>query len=687
MKKRIGACLLVLLLLCMTGCSEVYGILTDTSGAQSWINSDIRESYDNVGEIRLQDDFAAAVNREWTTSQTKNVATSLLECTKITQAREREILADDTLQEADALELKKYAALASDWDYRNAQGVEPLRSYIEPIRNLQTKEDIYRWICDTEQNPLGKSLLMLQGVEQSKKLENTNLAVLNHPALSLAVNGNETAYDTMDTDALKYKTKIDTYAVYILSRLGYSEREARKLAERCYQFEKKITEAKEYIEMTEDTCTQRFDEMLKAAGNYPLASYWQANGYAVPENVMVSVKLVRKADKLCSDVEGFKAMMIMQYALQFHDYLDRETYDFYKDLMKSPEEAKQVLTPEEEQDSEDELIYDTYIGGTSIGNIMGKYYTREYFDQNDHERLETLTRSLIEALKTDFSTLDWLSDDGKAAAIEKADNMVLHIIEPDYDLVDYSDIHIVSKEDGGSFADAYIQAERHTKHVMAKRSAEAFDRNLWIPEELNVTTMTLNAFYAPTHNAIFICAGILAGMIYETDMSDEEMLAGIGTIIGHEITHGFDAAGMTYDKIGANQMFVPDADLSEYNNKANNAKIYLSALKPVAGEGGYSGERVVSEMIADMGGVKMCLMLAEKMPDFDYDLFFRNFAKHWARSLDKDTEVIYFKSDSHPLNYLRANICLQQFDQFYETYGVQEGDKMYLAPENRIAIW
>ena len=188
MKKRIGACLLVLLLLCMTGCSEVYGILTDTSGAQSWINSDIRESYDNVGEIRLQDDFAAAVNREWTTSQTKNVATSLLECTKITQAREREILADDTLQEADALELKKYAALASDWDYRNAQGVEPLRSYIEPIRNLQTKEDIYRWICDTEQNPLGKSLLMLQGVEQSKKLENTNLAVLNHPALSLAVN-------------------------------------------------------------------------------------------------------------------------------------------------------------------------------------------------------------------------------------------------------------------------------------------------------------------------------------------------------------------------------------------------------------------------------------------------------------------------------------------------------------------
>ena len=105
MKKRIGACLLVLLLLCMTGCSEVYGILTDTSGAQSWINSDIRESYDNVGEIRLQDDFAAAVNREWTTSQTKNVATSLLECTKITQAREREILADDTLQEADALEL------------------------------------------------------------------------------------------------------------------------------------------------------------------------------------------------------------------------------------------------------------------------------------------------------------------------------------------------------------------------------------------------------------------------------------------------------------------------------------------------------------------------------------------------------------------------------------------------------
>ena len=676
--------MLVLLLFCMSACGDVFSMLIDTGGANTWLNSDIRENYAGVGEIRLQDDYAAAVNREWVTSQTGNRDSSLLEVNVITREREKELLADASLQDADALELKKYAELASDWEYRNAQGVEPLRKYIEPLQALQSKEDVYRWICDTENNPLGITLLMLRQTRQSEEMENTNLAVISLPDLSLQ---DSNAYTSMENETLRLKLKVDQFAVYLFSRLGYSEKEAQKIADHCYQFEKKLTEAYGYEAMSEEKSTLRFDEMIEAAGAYPMDAYWKACGYAIPEHVLVSKRFVKRLDRLCSDVEGFKAMMMMQYASQLYAFLDRETYDFHQDLMRSPGEKKKVLSAEEQQEAEDSLFYDTYIGGTSIGDIMGKYYIQRYFSQEDHERLETLTRNLLEMLKKDFSDMTWLSEEGRAAAIEKADNMMLHVIAPDYDLVDYGDIHIVSKEDGGSFADAYIQSVLHKQNVVSRRAAEPFDRTIWIPEELGISTMTLNAFYAPQHNGIFICAGILAGIVYESSMTEEEMLAGIGTIIGHEITHGFDANGMTFDKTGNNKNFVPDADLAEFNTKANSAMAYLSAIKPIAGEDSCNGQQIVSEMLADMGGVKICLMLAEQNPDFDYDKFFRCFAMHWARSVDKETEIYYLQGDEHPLCYLRANVSLQQFDRFYETYGVQEGDRMYLAPEKRIAIW
>ena len=109
--------------------------------------------------------------------------------------------------------------------------------------------------------------------------------------------------------------------------------------------------------------------------------------------------------------------------------------------------------------------------------------------------------------------------------------------------MDYSDIEIVSKEDGGSFMDAYIETWQHKQHFQAEMSSRPYDRSVWLPDTL--TTMTVNACYDPTSNAIYIFAGILADLIYDSSMTDEQLLANIGSIIGHEITHGSDSSGMT----------------------------------------------------------------------------------------------------------------------------------------------
>ena len=100
----------------------------------------------------------------------------------------------------------------------------------------------------------------------------------------------------------------------------------------------------------------------------------------------------------------------------------------------------------------------------------------------------------------------------------------------------------------------------------------------------------------------------------------------------------------------------------------------------------YNGSLIQTEAISDMGGMKCMLGLAEKIPDFDYDLFFRSYANTWRMqaSFVKEMELA---TDVHPLNYLRTNVTLQQFDKFFETYDIGPGDGMYLAPEDRILVW
>ena len=110
-------------------------------------------------------------------------------------------------------------------------------------------------------------------------------------------------------------------------------------------------------------------------------------------------------------------------------------------------------------------------------------------------------------------------------------------------------------------------------------------------------------------------------------------------------------------------------------------------MTPNPGSGLYNGQKLTTEATADMGGLRSTLYLASKVPDFDYDLYFKSYAALWRVNYPLETEKYYFISDIHPLSFYRVNVGVQQFEEFYETYGVQEGDGMYLAPDKRIAVW
>jgi len=195
----------------------------------------------------------------------------------------------------------------------------------------------------------------------------------------------------------------------------------------------------------------------------------------------------------------------------------------------------------------------------------------------------------------------------------------------------------------------------------------------------------VNAFNAFTENSIKIIAGILGGRFYRPDMKDEELYGSLGAVIGHEISHSFDATGCQFDKHGAMKNWWTQEDWAAFSKRTQKIADYFDSMTTL-GSSHQSGKTVQVEAAADIGGIKVMLALAKKKPGFDYKLFFETYAHLWAGVSKKEFAGILL-NDTHPFNYLRVNVTLQQFDEFIETYGIKPGDKMYLPKEDRISIW
>ena len=210
--------------------------------------------------------------------------------------------------------------------------------------------------------------------------------------------------------------------------------------------------------------------------------------------------------------------------------------------------------------------------------------------------------------------------------------------------------------------------------------AEPVDRERW-----TATPQTVNCFYNPQTNGIYIMGAFAQGDIYHSGMSDEELYAKVGAVIGHEISHAFDSSGAQFDKDGNMANWWTEEDYATFQGRNEKMVAYYNAMHPWEGQNFY-GSIMTGEACADMAGIKCMLRIAAEKPDFDYDAFFRAFADIW---LTKDSlQFAYVRiNDNHPMAYLRINATLQQFDEFLDCYGIGEGDGMYLAPEDRVNIW
>ncbi|MCQ2800388.1 MAG: hypothetical protein MJ216_00325 [Bacilli bacterium] len=322
---------------------------------------------------------------------------------------------------------------------------------------------------------------------------------------------------------------------------------------------------------------------------------------------------------------------------------------------------------------------DNYVSKALLRLGFPVAFEQSYIELNSSEEIKQEVTDLIQDILAGYKEMaeanDWLGNTTKSRLIKKLDKMAYASC--------YSDGFKNFPKLDDSNLDNETLYQLYTDYSQALFSTElagtADKTGYWD----YMPSYTVNAFYSPNENLFVILNGIAAGCLGE---SIEEKYGMIGTVIGHEITHAFDSSGANYDENGEYKNWWSSADKSEFSRRVNKMSNFYDNIKLKDGLT-VDGDSVNGEATADMGGVKIMLHLAKKIPDFDYDVFFRSYADVWLNRPISFDNIESRASDVHPFNYLRTNVTLAQFDEFVETYNIEPGDGMYIPENQRVKIW
>jgi predicted metalloendopeptidase len=325
----------------------------------------------------------------------------------------------------------------------------------------------------------------------------------------------------------------------------------------------------------------------------------------------------------------------------------------------------------------------------SIGESLGKLYVAQYFPPEAKTRMDQLVQNLLAAYKADIDTLDWMSPDTKQKAKDKLAKFTTKIGYPPK-WRDYSALQI-AKDD---LARNVIRARAFEYNRNLNKLGKPIDRDEW-----GMTPQTVDAYYNPEMNEIVFPAAILQPPFFNPKAEDAVNYGGIGAVIGHEISHGFDDQGSQYDGHGnllsAPGWFTKD-DLDKFKAKTHALVEQYAAYEPVPAYH-INGELTLGENIADNSGIAIAykaykLSLGGKEASVIDGLsgdqrFYAGWAQAWRGKTRTNDLIVRIKTDPHSPGPVRGTVPEMNQASFYEAFGVKEGDKMYLPPEKRVSLW
>ena len=321
-----------------------------------------------------------------------------------------------------------------------------------------------------------------------------------------------------------------------------------------------------------------------------------------------------------------------------------------------------------------------------MGDALGKLYVAKHFPAASKQRADELVKNFLAAFKQGIETLDWMSADTKREAQGKLAKFMPKIGYPDK-WRDYTALEIAK----GDLFGNVMRANAFEYQRNLDKLGQPVDRAEW-----GMTPQTINAYYNPELNEIVFPAAILQPPFFNPDADDAANYGAIGMVIGHEISHGFDDQGAQYDGDGNLRDWWTKEDHEKFAAKTKALVGRVRRFEPVPGYH-INGNLTLGENIADNSGMAVAYKAyqialggkpAPVIDGFTGDQrFFMGFAQAWRAKFRDNYAIELVKSDPHSIPVDRVLGTVVNQPAFYPAFDIKEGDKMYVAPEQRIIIW
>jgi predicted metalloendopeptidase len=322
----------------------------------------------------------------------------------------------------------------------------------------------------------------------------------------------------------------------------------------------------------------------------------------------------------------------------------------------------------------------------SIGEGLGKLYVEQYFPPERKARMDELVKNLLASYQTSINNLDWMGPETKKEAQAKLAKFTPKIGYPNK-WRDYSALAVVKNDLIGNV----MRASNFAYQRAIDKLGKPIDREEW-----GMTPQTVNAYYNSTMNEIVFPAAILQPPFFDAKADDAVNYGAIGAVIGHEISHGFDDGGSQSDGDGNLRDWWTKQDRANFKAKTDALVKQYSGYSPIKGYN-VNGELTLGENIADNSGAAIAykaykLSLGGKeAPVIDGltgdQRFFMGWGQVWRSKTRDEQQILLIKTDPHSPGQFRANGTMVNQPGFYDAFGVKPGDKMYVAPEQRVIIW
>lgn len=568
---------------------------------------------------------------------------------------------------------------------RNEQGIEPVKPYLAKIDQIQSKEDLQNFLV--EMSEYGSAGFFGFGVRADRKDSNVNAAYLYPSGLGLP---DRDYYVKDDADSKEKREKYKAYISEMLQYIDYSEDEAKKQAENILAFETSLAEPQlDKVERRDARKTYNpmtIAELQKSVPAMQWSEYFEGIGAKDLDTVIVSQPEYMEAlQEIIAEnsVEDWKSYLkwnlFNEAAPALTTDLERKSWEFYDKTLRGAQEQR----------PRNERALST-VNGT-VGEALGKLYVEEHFPAEAKEKAQEMIANIVKAYETRINNLSWMSEDTKQKALEKLSTFTVKVGYPD-EWKDYSNLEIMGPEEGGSYYQNRLNAQKWRVAENLAELGQPVDKTEWY-----MPPQTVNAYYNPSFNEIVFPAAILQPPFYDYKADAAVNYGGIGAVIGHEISHGFDDSGARFDSEGNLNNWWTDKDLEQFEELGQELADQYSNIE-VLDSIFINGEFTLGENIGDLGGVNAAydglqIHLEEHGNPGEIDgftpeqRFFLSWATVWRTKMRDEALKNRIKTDPHSPGMYRAYVPLQNIDAWYDAFAIEKGDPMYIKPEERVRIW